>query len=84
MRKNLTCSTVSPASFSMIGQAFGPWIWKRCAARWKRMPSPMTPPSGDVGTNCLAMSTWNFAKLLMPVSDSSLSASGPEMNKLIM
>ncbi len=48
------------------------------------MPSPMTPPSGEVGTNCLAMLTGKLAKLLMPVSDSSLRASGPETNRLIM
>ena len=48
------------------------------------MPSPMTPPSGDTGTNCLAMSTGKLAMLLIPVSDSSRSASGPEMNRLTM
>jgi hypothetical protein len=29
MRKNFTCSIGPPFSFSMICQAFGPWIWKR-------------------------------------------------------
>ena len=48
------------------------------------MPSPMTPPSGETGTNCLAMLTSKFATLLIPVSESSLSASGPEMNRLTM
>ncbi len=34
--------------------------------------------------NCLAESTGNLAVLLIPVSDSSRSASGPEMNRLTM
>jgi hypothetical protein len=50
----------------------------------KRMPSPMTPPSGDTGTNCFAESTGNFAVLLMPVSVISFSASGPETKMLCM
>ena len=48
------------------------------------MPSPITPPSGETGTNCLAVSTGKLAMLLMPVSDSSFSASGPETNRLTM
>ena len=35
------------------------------------MPSPMTPPVGRVGTNCLAMLTGKFATLLIAVSESS-------------
>ena len=41
------------------------------------MPSPITWPAGVQGTNCLAMSTGKFATLLIPVSDTSFSASGP-------
>ncbi len=48
------------------------------------MPSPMTPPFDAVGTNCLAVFSGKLAKLLMPVSDSSFSASGPDMKKLTM
>ena len=48
------------------------------------MPSPITPPSGDTGTNCFAMSTGKFATLLMPVSETNLSASGPEMKRFTM
>ncbi len=48
------------------------------------MPSPITPPSGDTGTNCLAMSTGKLATLLIPVSESSRNASGPEMKRLTM
>ena len=44
----------------------------------------MTPPLEAVGTNCFAVFTGKFAKLLMPVSDRSLSASGPDMKKLTM
>ena len=47
------------------------------------MPSPMTSPSGVTGTNCLAMLTGKLATLLMPRSEISLSASGPE-NRLNM
>ena len=48
------------------------------------MPSPMTPPLEAVGTNCFAVLTGKFAKLLMPVSLSSLSASGPDTKKFTM
>jgi hypothetical protein len=48
------------------------------------MPSPMTPPSGDTGTNCLAMSTGKLATLLIPLSEISRTASGPEMKRLTM
>ena len=48
------------------------------------MPSPITPPFEAVGTNCLAVFTGKFAKLLMPVSRSSRSASGPETKKFTM
>jgi hypothetical protein len=48
------------------------------------MPSPITPPSGETGTNCFAVSTGNFAVLLMPLSVISFSASRPEMNRLTM
>ena len=54
------------------------------SARWKRMPSPMTPPSGPTGTNCLAMFTGKLATLLMPVSEINFSASEPEMKVLNM
>ena len=131
MRKNLSCSSGPPLSFSITGQAFGPWIWKRqtlrvtalpygregerssysksrlyppvsawnlsqfaaglrpthtnsSSARWNRMPSPITWPAGVVGTNCLAMLTSKFATVLIPVSDTSLSASGPLKKKFTM
>ena len=48
------------------------------------MPSPMTCPAGVHGTNCLAMFTGKLATLLMPVSEMSLIASGPRMNRLAM
>ena len=48
------------------------------------MPSPITPPVDDVGTNCLAVFTGKFANELTPVSDSSFSASGPVMKKFTM
>ncbi len=48
------------------------------------MPSPITPPLDAVGTNCFAVFSGKFAKLLMPVSESSFSASGPDMKKLTM
>ena len=48
------------------------------------MPSPMTPPSGETGTNCLAMLTGKLATLLMPRSEISFSASGPEIHVLNM
>ena len=48
------------------------------------MPSPMTLPAGVTGTNCLAMFTGKLATLLIPVSEISLIASGPRMNRLNM
>ena len=48
------------------------------------MPSPITPPFEAVGTNCFAVSTGKFAKLLIPVSETSRSASGPDMKKFTM
>lgn len=48
------------------------------------MPSPMTWPAGVVGTYCLAMLTGEFATLLIPVSDTIFSASGPLKKKLTM
>ncbi len=48
------------------------------------MPSPMTPPSGETGTNCLAESTGKFAVLLIPVSVNSFSASAPDTHRLVM
>ena len=54
------------------------------SASRNRMPSPITPPSGETGTNCFAVSTGNFAVELMPVSVISFSASGPEMKMLCM
>jgi hypothetical protein len=44
----------------------------------------MTCPAGVTGMNCLAMSTGKFSTLLIPVSESSFSASGPEMNRFTM
>ena len=38
MWKNLSFSTGPPLSFSMIGQAFGPWIWKRQEMRFTGLP----------------------------------------------
>ena len=38
IRKNLTCSTGPPLSFSMIGHALGPWIWKRQTSRVTGLP----------------------------------------------
>ena len=43
------------------------------------MPSPITKPSYEVGTICLARFTGKFAKLLIVVYEQSLSASGPLM-----
>ncbi len=48
------------------------------------MPSPITCPPGVVGTYCLAMSTGNVATLLIAVSETSRSASGPRMYRLNM
>ncbi len=48
------------------------------------MPSPITCPAGVVGTNCLAMLTGKFATLLIPVSETSFSASGPLKKKFTM
>ena len=48
------------------------------------MPSPMTCPAGVVGTYCLAMSTGKFATLLIAVSEISLIAPGPRMNRSAM
>ena len=48
------------------------------------MPSPITPPSGETGTNCLAESTGNVAVELTPVSVKSFRASGPETQRLTM
>ena len=47
------------------------------SARWNRMPSPITWPSGLHGTNCLARSTGKWAKLFDRQPASSASASGP-------
>ena len=38
MRKNLSCSTGPPLTFSITGQAFGPWIWKRQYLRVTALP----------------------------------------------
>ena len=38
IRKNFSCSSVPPLSFSMIGQALGPWIWKRHRSRVTALP----------------------------------------------
>ncbi len=48
------------------------------------MPSPITPPFGATGTNCLAESTAKVAVELMPVSVNSFSASAPETHRLVM
>ena len=48
------------------------------------MPSPITCPDGVHGTNCLAMLTGKFATLLIPTSETSLSASGPLNQKFTM
>ena len=48
------------------------------------MPSPITCPAGVVGTNCLAMLTSKFVTVLIPVSETSLSASGPLKKKFTM
>ena len=38
MRKNLSCSSGPPLSFSITGHAFGPWIWKRQTLRVTALP----------------------------------------------
>jgi hypothetical protein len=38
MRKNLTCSSGSPFSFSITCHAFGPWIWNRHSLRVTALP----------------------------------------------
>ncbi len=38
MRKNLTCSSGPPWTFSITCQAFGPWIWKRHTLRVTCLP----------------------------------------------
>jgi hypothetical protein len=38
IRKKRTCSIGPPLSFSMTGQAFGPWIWKRHSSRLTALP----------------------------------------------
>ena len=38
MRKNLSCSTGPPFTFSITCQAFGPWIWKRQYLRVTALP----------------------------------------------
>jgi hypothetical protein len=38
IRKNFSCSSSPPLSFSMIGQALGPWIWKRHRSRVTALP----------------------------------------------
>jgi hypothetical protein len=48
------------------------------------MPSPTTFPAGVVGTYCLAMFTGKLATVLIAVSDTSLTASGPLKKKLTM
>ncbi len=44
----------------------------------------MTPPFDATGTNCFARPTGKFANELIPVSLSSLSASGPLRKRLTM
>ena len=48
------------------------------------MPSPMTWPEAVVGTYCLALSTGNTEAELIAVSEISLIASEPLMNRLSM
>ena len=38
MRKNLSCSTGPPLTFSMTCQALGPWIWNRQYLRLTALP----------------------------------------------
>ena len=38
MRKNFSCSTGPPLTFSITCQAFGPWIWKRQYLRVTALP----------------------------------------------
>ena len=48
------------------------------------MPSPITWPAAVVGTYCLALSTGNTETELIAVSEISLIASEPLMNRLSM
>ena len=38
IRKNFSCSTVSPWSFSITCHALGPWIWNRQTSRDTALP----------------------------------------------
>ncbi len=54
------------------------------SARWKRITSPITWPSGVHGTKCFALSTGKPSKLLIPSPESSRSASGPSTARSAM
>ena len=48
------------------------------------MASPITKPSWLQATNCFALSTAKFAKLLTPRSENSLRTSGPSTSRSVM
>ena len=50
IRKNFSCSSVPPLSFSMIGQALGPWIWKRHRSRVTALPYGREDDRGRCGS----------------------------------
>jgi hypothetical protein len=54
------------------------------SSRKKRMPSPMTYPSGLTATYCFALSTANFSNEFTPVSESSRMTSGPSIWRSVM
>jgi hypothetical protein len=61
MWKNLRSGTFLPFSFSMIGHAFGPWIWKRYEMRLTALPFglPGERSSFLILTRYLPVSAWN-------------------------
>src|SRR5689334_3211075 len=61
MWKNLRSGTFFLFSFSMIGHAFGPWIWKRYEMRLTALPFalPGERSSFLILTRYLPVSAWN-------------------------
>jgi hypothetical protein len=54
------------------------------SSRKKRMPSPITYPSGLQATNCFALPGWKPSNEFTPNEDSNLNTSGPSMVRSVM
>jgi hypothetical protein len=51
IRKNFSCSRSPPCSFSITGQAFGPWIWNRHTSRLTALPYGRDDERGSLRTS---------------------------------